>query len=164
MITSNGTSPMALYTSATTSFPTSVVDVLGQFLFQPALASTDWSTLKMIAKGNQFWFFVNATYLGNVMHAGSSSGSVSFVRYTFDTSHSQSIEITDLTGRALQTSAAAVGNTGALSASPALDMRWTSPEIRALPTGAPNSVTVPLLRQDSQRRAGGIERENDPLE
>ncbi len=105
-----GTHALFLTGSANTSNVTE--DDVAQYSFGTPLAASDWNTLKVIAQGTQFWFYVNGSYLGTATHSGTSSGMVGFSMYNLDTQYDQTIEYTNLIIKNLQGGTASVSATG----------------------------------------------------
>ncbi len=85
-------------------------DDIAQFTLPTALTASDWNTLKVIAQGNQFWFYVNDQYLGMATHSGTASGSVGFSLYNLDSQNDQTIEYTNMTVKDLQAAAASLAS------------------------------------------------------
>ena len=64
-------------------------------------AVTDWNTLKIIARGSDFWFFINGTLLGKATYAdGTATGAVGIYTYN-DSDVSAEFEYRDLTIKAV---------------------------------------------------------------
>jgi hypothetical protein len=63
--------------------------------------ANEWNTLKVIVRGNEFFFFVNDSYAGTVTHEGERVGSVGVQIYGYDPNPSE-WQFTNMVMRALQ--------------------------------------------------------------
>ncbi len=128
----------AFFTSASSASATPIEEDLGTWRFSTPLPAFDWNTLKVIAKGDQLWFFINQTYLGEVTNDRLAGGSVGFVGYNFNYLDSETIEFKDLTIRALQPNGASMGEAGPPTASQSYQPHWMSPTmVNALKAAMP---------------------------
>ncbi|MGA7671512.1 MAG: Ig-like domain-containing protein [Nitrolancea sp.] len=90
-----------LITADNISSSTNVNTVAG-FQLDPPVSAMDWHNLKVIAKGNQFWFYFDDQYQGMATFSGPSSGTIGFSAYNLDTDVTQTFEYANLTVKSLQ--------------------------------------------------------------
>lgn len=83
-------------------------DDIAQYTLGTPLSASDWNTLKVIAQGNQFWFYLNEHYFGMATHSGTTTGSVGFSLYNLDSQNDQTIEYTNMVVKNLQSTAASL--------------------------------------------------------
>ncbi len=90
-----------LITSDNISSATNVNTVAG-FQLDTPVSALEWHTVKVIAKGDQFWFYFDGSYQGTATFSGPSSGTIGFSAYNLDTDVTQTFEFANLTVKSLQ--------------------------------------------------------------
>lgn len=111
----------------------SVDEDLGTWVLIPPASATDWTTLKVIAKGNQLWFLINGDFVGSATSSGVVNGNIGFIGVNLNPAKSETLEFKDLIIRSLLTGGSASETGSSQSASRATGLRWLSPSLtRAL--------------------------------
>lgn len=95
-------SAYAMFTSGTSGNASPTQNNFARFDFNTALAASNWNTLKVIAQGNQFWFYVNGGYLGTATNTGTTAGAIGFAVYNGNGSDKETIEYTNVIVKNLQ--------------------------------------------------------------
>ncbi len=78
------------------------VNTVAGFQLDTPVSALDWHTVKVIAKGDQFWFYFDGSYQGTATFSGPSTGTIGFSAYNLDTDVTQTFEFATLTVENLQ--------------------------------------------------------------
>ena len=79
-----------------------VEDDIADFPLISKETASDWHTLKVIAKGNDFWYYLDNMYLGTATDDGPTGGTAGFAGHNLDASGTQQIEFSFLSVKALK--------------------------------------------------------------
>ncbi len=65
------------------------------------MSATDWHTLKVVAQGSNFSFYIDSTLEGSATSTGPASGTVGFAAWNLDADVQQTLEFTNLSVQSL---------------------------------------------------------------
>lgn len=126
----NAVAADAFYIAEGPSSSSSAEEDFGTWVLSPQLSATNWTTLKVIVKAKQLWFFINGNYMGTATSSSTMvNGHVGFLGLNMNPTKAETIEFKDLIIRSLLAGSTSAATGSSQTGSSATQEQRLSPSL-----------------------------------